>query len=142
LKGPIHRGGSFASPNDEELERLCTSLATGGFKPWCVTASVHTNPKNRDTALPRNYLQFDSYTARPAVSGGLYCHISKDIVVQQFFVPDLISARWDDAPRPTSFMTHQGERTLKSSSLLIEVPTARNQSGGPFWMPMTAVVPN
>lgn len=142
LKGPLYRSGTFSSPDDGELERLCTSLASHGFTPWCVTASVHTSPKIRDTSLPRDYLQFDSYTAHPAVSGGLYCHLSKDIVLQQFFVPDQITARWDQVPRLTSFMTHQAERRLKSSSLLIEVPTARDRSGRPFAMPMTAVVPN
>lgn len=68
----MSRSGTFSGPDDDKLERLCTSLATNGYEPWCVSASVQGDRKSPDPALPRDYLQFERYTEQPAVSGGLY----------------------------------------------------------------------
>lgn len=137
-----HRAGTYASPSDSELERLCTSLATHGYKPWCVNATAWGNRKNPDPTLPRDYMQLEKFTDQPAVRGGLNCHLSKEIITAQFFAADHFIARWARAPERVTFMTAQGPRALKSGTVMLEVPTARDQQGNPFSMPVTAVVPD
>lgn len=135
------RAGTYTAVYGENLEQLCTALATLPLKPWCSNAVVQGDSPSPDSSLMRDYLQMRRYSSAPQVSGGLYCHLTEYQGARQFFSPDKLVVTWAVAPTERTFTTASGERVLKAGTIVVSSSTSPGLSGQPFQQPFTAVVP-
>ena len=136
-KLPVYLSGSNSSPSD--VPAYCATLATSGPAAECFEMSTAQPPFTMPTAgLPSNYLFLrstaDAKEGSQHMVGG-YCNLVKNTSNTRQFFAGYGTLKWLSAPRPQSFQTASGQRTLNAGTVSLSVDGMRGLA-----MPRTVIV--